>query len=355
MLSLQLTLQQNDFSLSLDITIPGKGITTIFGPSGSGKTQILRCIAGLEKKARGSIRYQDSDWLRSSHNIFIPAHERHIAYVFQEANLFPHLNVMQNLEYGMKRSKHKTANIHRDDIINWMGIKPLLRRNPQTLSGGERQRVAIARALLSSPQLLLMDEPLASLDEKSRNEILHCLEHLHQHLDIPILYVTHSLNELYRLSDYIMLVEEGRCSAHGPVHEILDQMELAINQLANTSSLIEGHINHYDEQYKLTYIDSIAGTFALPGLIKNKGALRIRIMAKDVAIALEKPVKTSIINYIEGIVNEIHEYNEAQNTIKILANKQTILARITKKSCDHLQLKPRTRIFALIKSVALNQ
>lgn len=196
---------------------------------------------------------------------------------------------------------------------------------------------------------------LASLDGKSRHEILSCLERVHRHLEIPLIYVTHSLNEVYQLSDHILLIEQGRCVAHGPIHEIINQMGLSINQLPDSSSLIEAHTIRYDDQYKLTYLDSIAGIFALPGRVDNQHTLRIRILAKDVAIALDKHINISIINYIEGEVKEIYEYNEAQNTIKILANKQTILARITKRSCHQLQLAPNTRVYALIKSVALSQ
>lgn len=219
-LSLQLSLRRPDFLLDITLTLPGQGITVLFGPSGSGKTTILRCVAGLER-AEGRVALGNTLWQDTAHNIMVPTHQRDLGYVFQEASLFDHLDVWANLSFGVKRTKKPGLAQALDDAVGLLGIGHLRRRPVCSLSGGERQRVAIARALAMQPQILLLDEPLASLDFARRQEILPWLEQMHQKLKIPVLYVTHSLHELKRLADHVVLLSNGSVQAQGNVPAVL--------------------------------------------------------------------------------------------------------------------------------------
>ncbi|MCC6154145.1 MAG: molybdenum ABC transporter ATP-binding protein, partial [Candidatus Hydrogenedentes bacterium] len=213
--------QQSAFKLDADFTIPTKGVTGLFGPSGAGKTTLLRCIAGLHRAKDGLVTIGDEVWQDASRGIFVPVHKRGIGYVFQEPSIFPHLRVRKNILYGFSRIIGRKRAIQFRDAVEWTGIAPLLERMPAGLSGGERQRVAIARALMSSPKLLLMDEPLSSLDETSRAEIIPCLDRLHRELSIPVILVSHSLREIARMADTLMLIDAGRITNIGPLHEVL--------------------------------------------------------------------------------------------------------------------------------------
>ena len=208
-IAMQLTLTRKDFVLDIDVTLPAQGVTVVFGPSGSGKTTLLRCVAGLER-AKGRICIQHTVWQDSATSLWTPPHQREVGYVFQEASLFEHLNIKSNLQYGVRRVRKAGAQEALDHAIQLLGIGHLLQRSPATLSGGERQRVAIARALATQPAILLLDEPLASLDSTRRQEILPWLEQLHQQLQIPVLYVTHSMEERTRLADYVLELEQGK-------------------------------------------------------------------------------------------------------------------------------------------------
>ena len=220
-IKLSLKINKESFLLVANLSIPSKGLTAIFGPSGSGKTTLLRAIAGLEASAKGTLVVNEEIW-QDTHT-FIPTHKRSLAYVFQEANLFPHLTVRGNLEYGYKRVPEKERSISFNLVVEILGIKLLLDRQPDNLSGGEKQRVAIGRALLTSPRIILMDEPLSALDQQSKKEILPFLEHLQQKLSIPILYVTHHLDEIKHLADYLVSIENGQIQASGLPGKILLQ------------------------------------------------------------------------------------------------------------------------------------
>ena len=221
---------RENFTLDVDLHLPDRGITALFGPSGCGKTTLLRAIAGLERAPGGRLVVSGEPWQDA--DIFIPPHRRALGYVFQETCLFPHLSVRRNLEYGMKRVPENERTLHWDEVIDWLGLAPLIRQQPHQLSGGQRQRVAIGRALLSSPRLLLMDEPLAALDASARAEILPYLDQLHQRLAIPVLYVSHAVEEVARLADHLLCLEAGRVAWQGAAADGLARLGVGAGHAA---------------------------------------------------------------------------------------------------------------------------
>jgi molybdate transport system ATP-binding protein len=342
-----------EFQLNIDLHAPGSGITAIFGESGCGKTSLLRCIAGLEKMPGSFLRINDSVWQHG--NTFVPTHRRAIGYVFQEASLFPHLNVRRNLEYAYRRVTAEDRRLDFAEVVELFGVESLLHKMPETLSGGQRQRAAMARALLSSPQLLLMDEPLANLDLNSRAEILPYLEQLHDRLDIPMIYVSHAPAEVAQLADHLILLERGRVVAGGALNEMLTRPDLLPAQQDEASAIIEGHVIDHDRDYLLTHV-------AVPGGRMSVGfrelppnhAVRVRILARDVSIALEPPHLTSITNILVARVVDITPLqNSAQALIRLDLGGTIILARITRRSVALLGIMPGLRVYAQVKSVAL--
>ncbi len=219
-----------EFELSVNLRLPNSGITVLYGHSGSGKTTLLRCIAGLQQAQEGYLEINGSVWQDSDMGVFLPTHKRPLGYVFQEANLFSHLTVRENLNFGLKRIKTNFDSIKFEHIVNLLGIEHLMNRMPERLSGGEKQRVAIARALVLNPEILLMDEPLASLDSKRKQEILPFLSRLNQELNIPVLYVTHSQQEVAQLADYLVIMAEGKVQAAGSLSETLSRLDLPLSQ-----------------------------------------------------------------------------------------------------------------------------
>lgn len=253
------------FELDIDLALPGRGVTALFGHSGSGKSTCLRCIAGLEKAAEGEVTINGETWQDSRRNLFVAPHRRALGYVFQDANLFRHLTVRRNLAFGLKRIAAAERRVELEQACALLGIEHLLERMPERLSGGEQQRVGIARALLTSPRLLLMDEPLASLDLKRKGEILPYLEHLHEELDIPVLYVSHSPDEVARLADHLVLLENGKVRASGPIGETLARVDLPLALDDDAGVVIEGTVSDHDPAYGLL-------TLVLPG-----SALQMRV------------------------------------------------------------------------------
>lgn len=343
----------NNFTLDIDIDIPGQGITALIGKSGGGKTTLLRCIAGLIKTYNGFIRIGNEIW--QDENKFVPTHRRAVGYVFQEASLFSHLNVRDNLDYGFRRTPKHQRRLAFDEVIALLGVEPFLEQMPDTLSGGQRQRAAIARALLCSPQLLLMDEPLANLDLNSRAEILPYLEQLHGRLDIPVLYVSHSPAEVAQLADHLILLEHGRIVASGALNEMLTRGDLSLAHQDEASAAIEGQISSHDREFHLTQISIPDGHVAVALRELPIGhAVRVRILARDVSISLEQPQRTSIMNILRARVIDITPSpNSAQALIRLNLGGATILARITRRSVALLDLKPDSMVYAQVKSVAL--
>jgi molybdate transport system ATP-binding protein len=352
-LSLNLRLPRKAFELKVELEFPASGITAVFGPSGSGKTALLRCIAGLERPPQASVRFNDEVWQDDAH--FLPTHRRRLGYVFQEASLFPHLSVRRNLEYGLRRVPRLQRLVKLDDAVALLGLGSLLDRDPHQLSGGQRQRVAIARALLASPQLLLMDEPLSNLDVASRNEVLPDLERLHDQLAIPIVYVSHEVNEVMRIADHLALLDAGRLVAFGPIHELLTRPDLPLAHLDQAGSVLEGVIAQHDPQFHLSYVDVPGGRLAISLKSAPIGRrVRVLVEARDVSLALFAPQQTSITNILPGRVLDVSEDRDpAQQLIRVDVGGKPLLARITTRSVQQLRIAAGTSLYAQIKSVAL--
>ena len=344
-----------DFSLDVDLNLPGRGVTALFGHSGSGKTTCLRCIAGLERAPQGRLEINGELWQDSASGLFVPPHQRALGYVFQEASLFPHLSVRRNLEFGMRRIDPASRRVEWEHVLELLGIGQLLERMPERLSGGERQRVGIARALLTSPRLLLLDEPLAALDLKRKNEILPYLERLHDELDIPILYVSHAPDEVARLADHVVLLDQGRVVAQGPLQETLARLDLPTAFSEDAGVVIEARVAEHDERYHLTRLDFPGGAVLVARRPEALGQrLRLRVHARDVSLALSRSEDSSITNVLAATVRELAAADTpAHVLVRLDAAGTPLLARITRRSSDHLGLAPGRQVWAQIKAVAL--
>ena len=350
-LRLKFNLTRPNFALNVDLQLPGRGVTALFGPSGCGKTTLLRCIAGLER-ASGSLMVNEHLWQDATH--FVPTHQREIGYVFQEASLFPHLSVRGNLQYGMKRaSSNGDAAI--DPIIDLLGIRALLDRKPDGLSGGERQRVAIARALAVDPKLLLMDEPLAALDLKRKQEILPYLDRLQATLEIPILYVTHSPDEVVRLAHHLVVMDAGSVVASGELADTLSQLDLPVKLGQEAGVVIQSVVGSIESQWHLTRMDFDGGSVWIrdPGLALGAKA-RVRILASDISLAREQPGKSSIQNVLQGQIDAMRDdEHPGLVLVRVKVGGTALLARVTKRAVSELALKPGDTVWTQVKSVAL--
>ena len=350
-LRLKFNLTRADFALNVDLQLPGRGVTALFGPSGCGKTTLLRCIAGLER-ASGSLMVNEHLWQDATH--FVPTHQRAIGYVFQEASLFPHLSVRGNLQYGMKRAS-SNGNAAIGPIIDLLGIRALLDRKPDGLSGGERQRVAIARALAVDPKLLLMDEPLAALDLKRKQEILPYLDRLQATLEIPILYVTHSPDEVVRLAHHLVVMDAGRVVASGELANTLSQLDLPVKLGQEAGVVIEAVVGSIESQWHLTRMDFDGGSVWIrdPGLALGAKA-RVRILASDISLAREQPGKSSIQNVLQGQIDAMRDdEHPGLVLVRVKVGGTALLARVTKRAVSELALKPGDTVWTQVKSVAL--
>lgn len=352
-LALRVALARPGFELDVTCELPAQGIIGLSGRSGSGKSTLLRCIAGLERSTRARIMFNGDTWQDAQH--FVPTHRRAVGYVFQESSLFPHLDVRGNLEYGLRRVPAAQRRMEFDEAVALLDLSALLRQRAPELSGGERQRVAIARALLASPQLLLMDEPLSSLDHDSKAEILPHLERLRDSCAAPILYVSHSLGELMRLADHLLLLEAGRVRAVGPLAQLLARSDLPLGQFADSGCLFDAVIDAHDPQYHLSWVRIGAGRLAvslLPQAIGHR--VRLRIDARDVSIALKPPELTSILNILPATVLALSaERDPAQVLVRLQLGSEPLLARITQRSAVQLGLAPGMQVYAQVKSAAL--
>lgn len=343
------------FALDVDLQLPGRGVTALFGHSGSGKTTCLRCVAGLERADMGLLEVNDELWQDSARGVFVPTHRRSLGYVFQEASLFPHLSVRRNLEFGMKRVAAPTRRVAWDQAVDLLGIEPLLDRMPERLSGGERQRVGIARALLTSPRLLLMDEPLAALDLKRKNEILPYLERLHDELDIPVLYVSHSPDEVARLADHVVLLDQGRVVAQGGLVETLARLDLPTAFTEDAGVVIESVVGEHDDVYHLTRLDFPGGNVLVARRPEAVGhPLRFRVHARDVSLATARAEGSSITNLLPATVVEVAPADTpAHVLVRLDADGTPLIARIARRSCDQLGVVVGRPMWAQIKTVAL--
>ncbi|MBD3811634.1 MAG: molybdenum ABC transporter ATP-binding protein [Betaproteobacteria bacterium] len=340
-----------EFSLDADFSVPSHGVTALFGQSGSGKTTLLRLIAGLAR-APGRLVVDGDVWQDDS--VFVPTHRRALGYVFQEASLFPHLSVRANLEYGWKRVPSGERTIQWDEVVDWLELAPLIALQPHQLSGGQRQRVAIGRALLSCPRLLLMDEPMAALDTGARADILPYLERLHHALELPLLYVSHALDEVTRLADHLLLIEAGRLVYQGPLTEGLTRLDLPLAHRDIAATIVDAIVIAHDRVLQLTHVARGPVVLELPGLHGSPGApLRVRVAARDVSLTLAMPQQTSILNLLPATVIELADDAPGQVLVRLALDDTVLLARITRKSALLLGLRPGTPVVAQVKSVAV--
>jgi molybdate transport system ATP-binding protein len=342
------------FGLDVDLTLPGHGITALFGHSGSGKTTCLRALAGLERAPRGYCAIGNEVWQDEDKGIFVPTHRRALGFVFQEASLFPHLSVRRNMEFGQKRTSTATKRFSLPEVAELLGIAPLLDRAAAELSGGERQRVAIARALLTAPQILLMDEPLAALDLKRKLEILPYLERLHRELALPIIYVSHSPDEVARLADHLVLLDQGQVIASGPLSDVLSRIDLPALFADDAGVVIEAAIAAHEAD-DLTRLEFAGGRILVSQRHEAPGTrLRCRIHARDVSLALMPPEQTSILNSVAATVIELAPTDTPGHVlVKLDVAGTPLLARITRRSVEKLAIRPGLAVHAQIKAVAL--
>ena len=339
------------FSLDVDLSLPGRGVTALFGHSGSGKTTLLRCIAGLERAREGRLAVEGEVWQDADR--WVPTHRRPIGYVFQEASLFAHLSVMGNLRYGMKRVTN-AQRVSLDQAIELLGIGHLLARRPDRLSGGERQRVGMARALAVSPRLLLMDEPLAALDLKRKQEILPYLERLHDELDIPVLYVSHSPDEVARLADHLVAMEGGKVLAAGPLTNTLARLDLPFRLGEDAGAVLDATVGEVDKDWHLVRVDFAGGSLWArdQGLTVGR-RVRVRVLARDVSLANE-PGTSSIQNVLRGQVDAIgDDEHPGLALVRVRVGQTMLLARLTKRAVAALGLAVDRGVWVQIKSVAL--
>ena len=343
---------RDNFQLQMTSAIPTDSFTAIYGHSGAGKTSLLRWIAGLEKTAQGELHFHNTIW--QDRNTWLPTHQRQIAYVFQEPRLFPHLNTRDNLLYAYKRRFNQNGP-SLQQVCDWLGLEKLLSQHPQQLSGGQQQRVAIARALLSSPKLLLMDEPLGALDHKSKQVILKHLQQLRQHIDIPILYVSHDIEEIAQLATQLLILEDGKLIEQGAMVDLCNRLNLNLSHEENAASIISAVIDQHDDDYGLTEL-MIDKTHRLY-LTKKSGAqndtINVRIPARDVSVALSAADDSSILNIIPCTVDAIEQSFDSRVLVRLKLEQQFLLARLTHKSVDRLNLSIGQSVFAQIKTVAL--
>ena len=347
-------LEYPGFTLDAQLSAPERGVTALFGPSGCGKTTLLRCIAGLEHSPNGFMQVGESVWQDASRGYFLPVHRRPLGYVFQEAALFPHRTVRGNLEYAKKRAPKDGPGVALAEAAELLGLAKLLERRPARLSGGERQRVAVARALLTGPQLLLMDEPLAALDQASKAEILPFLERLHEELAIPVLYVSHSTDEVARLADTMAVLEGGTVQATGRTRELLTRLDLPLARSDEAEAVLEAVVAGHDDRYHLSHLDFRAGRIMVPRRELPVGRrVRVRIHARDVSLTRERQEGTSILNIFPARVEEVGDLDAARLLVRLDAGGEPLLAAITRKSAEVLEVAAGRELYAQVKSVAL--
>lgn len=351
-LEAQLTIPRRDFTINVALTAPPGQVTSVFGPSGCGKTSLMRAIAGLENHAQGQIRMGEQIW--QDKTLFRPAHQRDIGYVFQDASLFPHLNVYDNLQFGLTRQPKNKRRVSLEQAIELLALTPLLPRHVDKLSGGEKQRVAIARAVATSPAILLFDEPLAAVDIPHKQEILRYIQSLHRELDIPMLYVSHAIDEVARLSDNLLLLEKGQQLASGKTQDLLSELHLPFAHYEEAAAIHDTTVIGTDTNYGLHQL-RFADTHihVSHGQLQIGDKVRLRIMARDVSLALVPPQQSSILNSVSAVIESMVDEGIAQKLIRLNANGHRLLSRITSKSADELQLKPGMQVFAQVKAVSL--
>jgi molybdate transport system ATP-binding protein len=354
-LDIQIQLQRPQFQLDVALQLPASGISVVYGASGSGKTTLLRCLAGLEPQTRGRVKVDDEWWQDSDRGLHLPTHRRTLGYVFQEASLFQHLNVRDNMAFGLRHSRDPQGVQRLAQISQWLGLEHLLQRQTVHLSGGERQRVAIARALVTQPRVLLLDEPLTALDPARRLEVIPWLLRLREQLQVPMVWVTHSVDELTRLGDHLVVMDQGRVRLSGPLAETLVQLRAPLLPESEQGALLTGRVSHIDEQWHLARID-VAGSDLW---VQDQGLdlgqdIRLRLLARDLSISTQEPVHTSIQNHWSVRIIDVQEQDHpAQCLLRLQHASGILLARITHRAWAQLQLQAGQQVWAQFKSVAV--
>ena len=345
------------FALAVQETLCLSGVTALFGPSGSGKTSLLRIIAGLETGAAGRIAFGQEEWLNTEKRVVAPPYQRAVGYVFQDARLFGHRSVAGNLAFAAKRSRAPVA--LQDEVTAALDLGPLLHRRPSGLSGGERQRVALGRALLTQPRLLLLDEPLAALDQRRKADILPYLQTISRRFALPTIYVSHAIDEVALLADQMAVMDEGRIIAKGPTAQMMERLDLQpLTGKFEAGVLLEARVVAHDHQYFLTRMDLNGQTLTMPMLdhLTVGDLVRVRIRARDVALATQKPEGLSIRNVLSGHIAEIaEEAGSAFAEVLVDAGGARLRARITRQAAVELKLAQGKPVFALIKSVSFDR
>jgi molybdate transport system ATP-binding protein len=346
----------SNFSLNVDLKLPNSGVCALFGPSGSGKTTLLRCIAGLDLNSQSTISLNGEKWQSGANTKAIPAHKRPIGFVFQDANLFPHLSAQDNLQFAVKRSAPAQSIISYNEVIRLMDIEAILSQYPTQLSGGERQRVAMARALLIQPKLLLMDEPLSALDDALKQEILPYLEQLCHRANLPIIYVSHSLDEVIRLADYMVVLDKGRVMEEGKAQTLLGKLGTSLARHQDASVVISGTVTQQEPEWGLSWLSFDNQTIAFKqGSEKIGDRIRLRIQSRDVSLSLNKQDDSSILNRLSVLIDDLEKdpKDPSMVMVRLLAGSTPILAKITTLSAHNLKLEKGQAIIAQIKSVAV--
>jgi molybdate transport system ATP-binding protein len=359
-LRIRLRMPRADFLLDVDLHLSGRGITVLFGPSGSGKTSLLRAVAGLDRPRAALVRLGRDTWQDDEQGTWVPTHQRPLGVVFQEASLFDHLDVMGNLRFGLvraARSGRGQAALRQglEQAVALLGIDHLLQRRTHTLSGGERQRVAIARALATGPRLLLLDEPLSALDAARRQDILPWLERLRDQAQVPMLYVTHSVEELARLADQVVVLHQGRVQAQGPVSRVMADVKGPLAQGEDASALLEAVIEERDPEWQLSRARFEGGVLWLRDAgVPIGGAVRLRVLARDVSLAVEEPRGVSVQNIVRVEVESINDgAHPSQVLVALRCGQLRLLSRITRRAAHELALEPGLTVWAMIKAVAV--
>lgn len=342
-------------TFDVDLSLPETGVTTLFGASGSGKTTILRVLAGLDRVPGAKVAFNQQVW--QSDDKFVPTHLRNLGVVFQQPSLFSHMSVKKNIEYALSLScaSTKSPKIDIAPLIENFELKPLYQRMPDDLSGGEQQRVAIVRALVAQPDILLMDEPLASLDSALKNQFMVYMQDLLEQLPVPVIYVTHSLGELAQLSDRVVLTQSQKIDSYQQTSALLTDLNHDLNQTEQARSRLTGQVIQHDEDMYLTLLRTAAGDFWVQKVNKDLGDKQsIVILAKDISLVLHKPVGTSILNVIPSQIHEVKSDGVGKVLVKLKAGEDALLAQITRKSFMSMKLETGQVVYAQIKGVALS-
>lgn len=353
-LEAKLAWRRGALAFDIDLRLPPQGITALFGPSGAGKSSCLRAIAGLERDASGRVSFGSQLWQDNLHRVFVPTHRRRIGYVFQEPSLFTHRSVAGNLDFGYRRAG-RPVHLDREGLIDRFGLRLLLPRRVDHLSGGERQRVAMVQALLSDPALLLFDEPLSALDGAARGDLMACLESLHATLRVPMIYVSHNVDEVARLADHLVLMEAGHVVAQGSLQDTLTRLDLPPALGEAVGAVIDGQVVDVDAQDQLVALEFAGGRLWLPYRHESVGQrLRCRIGARDVVLTKAPQEGTSALNQLPCRIIAVADADHpSQLLVQLDAGGSTLLARITRRSWHALALAPGSAAWAQVKAVAL--